>query len=205
VSGVQLPPPRVALRHAAVRSALLLVLAGPAWVAWAGKAADAPVRLRLLALALAVVAALAWDDRVHGLTAATPVGLPAVRRGRALVVGCLLLLTYALGLRAVPEGTDVPAAAVLLQACGLAALLLALVAWLGRDGDVVLAVPLPAAMLLVVLMYRLPTAVAMLRAEANTPAWAAERTRWWVVLAFSAALVAWWGRDPAARRYFWRA
>ena len=35
--------------------------------------------------------------------------------------------------------------------------------------------------------------------------WSAERIRLWVVLTVSTVVVAWWGRDPAARRYFWRA
>jgi hypothetical protein len=205
VSAVHLPTPRQALRHPSVRAALLLVVAGPVWVAWLGARADAPVRLRVLGLAVAVAAAFAWDDRVHSLTAPTPVGLPAVRRGRALVVAPLLLLAFALGAFAVPSGVSLPLRALALQTCAVAALLLAVVGWVGRDGDGILAVPLPAVMVLVALLYRLPEPVTMLHADPTSAAWPAERTRWLVLLLVAAAVVAWWARDPAARSYRWRA
>ena len=80
MTAVQLPPPRLALRLPSVRGALVLLALGPAFVAWWGKDVDAPVRLRVLGLAVVVVASWAWDDRVHALTAASPVGLPAVSR-----------------------------------------------------------------------------------------------------------------------------
>jgi len=202
---VQFPPPRLALLHPAVRSALVLLAAGPAGVAWIGAGEDAAVRLRLLGLAVVVVAAYAWDDRAHGLTSPTPVGLPAVRRGRALVVGVLLSLAFAGGVVAVPSGVDVPTGALVLQTVALCAALLAVVGWLGRDGDSVLAVPMPALLLMVVALNRLPSSVALLRADPRSPEWGAERARWLVLLAVGAALLAWWARDPAARRYRWRA
>jgi hypothetical protein len=205
VSAVLLPSPRQALRHPAVRAALLLVAAGPVWVAWLGERADAPVRLRVLGLALAVSASFAWDDRVHSLTAPTPVGLPAVRRGRALVVLPLLVLAFAVGVRAVPSDVALPVRPVALQTCAMAAVLLAVVGWVGRDGDAVLAVPVPAVMVLVALLYRLPQPVTMLHADPLSPAWPAERARWFVLLVVAAGVVAWWARDPAARRYRWRA
>ena len=204
MSAVQLPSPRQALRHPSVRAALLLVVAGPVWVAWLGERADAPVRLRVLGLGLAVAAAFVWDDRVHSLTAPTPVGLPAVRRGRALVVAPLLVLAFVLGVCAVPSEVSFPVRPVALQTCAIAALLLAVVGWVGRDGDAVLAVPVPAVMVLVALLYRLPQPVTMLHADPLSAAWPAERARWFVLLVVAAGVVAWWARDPAAPRYRWR-
>jgi hypothetical protein len=205
MSVVQLPTRRQALRHPSVRAALVLVALGPVWVAWLGARADAPVRLRVLGLALVVAAAFVWDDRVHGLTAPTPVGLPAVRRGRALLVAPLLVLAFVLGAFAVPAGMPFPLRALALQTCAMTALVLAVVGWVGRDGDPVLAVPLPAMMVLVALLYRLPDPVTMLRADPASAAWPAERARWLVLLVVAAGVVAWWARDPATRRYRWRA
>jgi hypothetical protein len=170
-----------------------------------GEAEEAPVRVRVLCLALVVVAAYAWDDRVHTLTVPTPVGLPAVRRGRAVVVAALLSLAFLLGVLAVPAGAEVPVRALALQTVALAAVLLAVVGWAGRDGEPVLALPLPALMLILFALIRLPSSVALLRADPGSPAWADERMRWFALLALASAAVAWWDRDPAARRYFWRA
>ncbi len=199
MTALQFPPVRLALRHPAVRAALLLLLAGPPWVAWLGKEADAPIRLRLLGLAIVGAAALAWDDRVHALTASTPVGLPAVRRGRVVVVGVLLTAAFGLGLLAVPEGVAPPTEALVLQTCALTALLYAVVAWVGRDGSSVLAVPLPALLLSLAVLFRMPKPLTFLQALPGTSAWPAERARWIVLMLVTAAVATVLSRDPAAR------
>lgn len=199
MNALQLPPFRIVLRHPAMRAALALLVVGPVWVAWLGKEADAPIRLRVLGLGVVVAAALAWDDRVHALTSSTPVGLPAVRRGRALVVGLVLAAAFSLGLLAVPAGVAIPVGALVLQTCALVALLAAQVAWFGRDGDPVLALPAPALLLSLVMLNRLPHQVALLRADPLGSDWSAERTRWIVLLAVAALTVVRLDRDPAAR------
>ena len=201
---MKLPPYRLALRHPAVRAALLLVLVGPVFVRWLGKEEAAPVRLRILGLAVAVVAAYTWDDRVHGLTAPTPVGVPAVRRGRALVVALLLALAMASGLVALPDGPS-PVGAVLLQSGALAVLLSALSGWFGRDGESVLVLPLPALALVLGVLHQLPPRIGFFHTEPGQRGWPAEQARWWALLVVSAVVVAWWARDPASRRYRWRA
>lgn len=194
-----LPPARIALRHPALRTALLLLLAGPLFVSGPGRDADAPMRLRALGLGLVVAAALAWDDRVHALTAATPVGLPAVRRGRLALVAVPITVTFALGCQALPQGVSVPVAALALQLAALTALVLAVVAWFGRDGDPVLALATPAVLVTVLLLPRLPHRVALLVADPSGPGWPAERTRWLVLLVLALGILALLDRDQAAR------
>jgi hypothetical protein len=201
VTVVQLPPPRLALRLPAVRVALLLVALGPVFVGWLGKHDDAPVRLRVLGLAVVVAVSYAWDDRVHAMTAGSPVGLPAVRRGRFLVVVLLLGLAFGLGAAAVPASLDVPVRALVLQTCALSLLLLTVIGAVGRYGDPVLALPIPVLLVLLVVLNRLPSSIALLHATPGEPGWPAERTRWVVLLLVSAAFTAWWARDPAARRF----
>ncbi|MDP9181390.1 MAG: hypothetical protein M3P04_01275 [Actinomycetota bacterium] len=196
---LQLPPPRPALRHPAVRAAVLVLLVGPVWVAWLGKADDAPVRLRVLGLAVVMAAALAWDDREHALTASTPVGLPAVRRGRIALVLVVLALAFGLGCLAVPDGLPLPAGALVLQTGALVAVLMALMGWFGRAGESVLVLPAPALLLTLLVLTRLPHQIGMLRADPMGDAWAAERTRWVVLLVVAALTVVRLGRDPAAR------
>jgi hypothetical protein len=200
MSLVQLPPTRLALRLPSVRAALALLLVGPVFVGWLGKDADAPVRVRVLGLAVVVVAAYAWDDRVHALTTASPVGLPAVRRGRALVVGLLLAGSFGLGVAAVPSHQHVPARALVLQTCALALLMLTVVGAVGRYGDPVLTLPIPVLIGMLVVLHRLPSSIALLHATPGEPGWPAERTRWVVLLVVSGAVTAWWWRDPATRR-----
>jgi hypothetical protein len=197
VTAVLLPPVRAAARHPGVRLASVLLLGAPLFVAYAGPRDEASVRLRFIGLLVAACAALVWDDRCHDITAPTPVGLPAVRRGRALVIATLLTGAWALACIAVP--TPAPLAAVTLQLLAMTALLLAIVGWLSRNGDSVLAVPFPAVLILVAVLNRLPHQVALLRSQPGDPAWAAERLRWWVLLAASAAVVWVLQRDPASR------
>jgi hypothetical protein len=204
MSLLQLPPPRVALRHPSVRLALALLVVGPVWVAWLGKDADAAIRLRVLGVALGVALATSWDDRVHALSAASPVGLPAVRRGRALLVLALVTAAFALGFVGLPEGLIAHPAALALQSAALGALLVAVVAWFGRDGEPVLVVPLPAALVSLAVLVKLPRPLTFLHADPGSAGWPDERARWvgLLVLALLAAAVL--GRDAAAR-YFWRA
>lgn len=202
---LQLPPPRTALRHPALRTALVVLLVGPPWVAWLGRPDDAPVRLRVLGLGVVVAASLAWDDRVHALTASTPVGLPAVRRGRIALVLAVLAVAFALGCLAVPRGVPFPAAALVLQTGALLALLMALVGFFGRGGDPVLVLPAPALLLTLIVLNRLPHQVGMLQADPMGDAWAAERTRWVVLLVVAVVAVLRLGRDPASRRVVRRA
>lgn len=194
-----LPRPYLALRHPAVRAVLVLLATGPASVRWWGEAASAPLRLRLLGLLLAAAVALSWDDRAHVLTASTPVGLPAVRRGRLALAGALAAGCFGLAALAVPAGEDAPVAALSLQTLALAVLLLAVAGWFGRDGDPVLVVPLPALLLTLVVLSRLPHRVAMLQSDPRSPEWADERTRWWVLLAVAFVLLLRLQRDPGAR------
>ena len=192
-----LPRPRPALRHPAVRAALGLLLAGAPVIAWAGTDADAPLRLRVLGFLLSAAVALSWDDRSYALTASTPVGVPAVRRGRAAVVTALAVLAFGLGWCAVPgEATGLPIA---LQSASLAVVLLVVVGWFGRDGEPVLVIPFPALLLTLAVLSRLPPRLALLRADPHAAEWSDERMRWWVLLALSAVLLLRLERDPAAR------
>jgi len=198
VTAVLLPRPRTAVRHPAVRAILLLLVAGPSSVAWWGAEGDAPIRLRVLGMLLAAAVALAWDEQAHAVIAASPVGLPAVRRGRVVLVTLLAGGAFVLGWAAVPG--DVPAAAVALQSTAIAVLLLVVVAWFGRDGDPVSVVPFPALLLSLAVLARLPADLALLRADPRSSEWAAERVRWWVLLGLCALLLLRLQRDPAAQR-----
>lgn len=192
-----LPGPRLALRHPAVRTVLLLLVSGAPFVAWWGKDPDAPIRLRVLGFLLAVAVALSWDDRACVLTASTPVGLPAVRRGRLSVVTTIAVLAYCFGWLAVPgQATGL---AIGLQSASVAVVLLVVVGWFGRDGDPVLVIPFPALLITLAVLNKLPHQIALLRADPRSSEWSGERTRWWVLLAVSALFVLRLERDPAAR------
>lgn len=187
---VLLPPWRVASRSPAVRLAVVLVLSCPLYVAWLGKADAAPTRLRVVGFLLGVALAMVWDDRCAVVTAPTPVGLPAVRRGRAAVVLALLASAWVLSAFAAGGGDHL--AAITLQSAAVAALLTAVVGWLARDraGEPVAALPVPVLLGLLLLFQLLPARAALLRATPGTPEWGAERTRWLVLLAVSAMVVA---------------
>ncbi len=195
-----LPPVRVAVRLPAVRTAAALVVIAPAVVAWVGEAGQEPARLRVVGMLLAAAAAMVWDDRSASLTAPTPVGLPAVRHGRALVVVTLLLVAWCLACLAA-RGHDVPYGPVSLQSGVLAVLLVALVGWLSRDreGEQLLALPVPVLLVLVVVMFRLPPRFALLTQRPGEVGWPDERARWLVLLGLSLALLFRLDRDPAAR------
>lgn len=196
-----MPPWRAALLHPTVRVSLVLLVAGPVWVGVLGDDADAGTRLRVLGFVLAAAGALGWDDRGHALTASTPVGLPAVRRGRVLLCWTVLAAAFVLAWLAVPGSTSVPVGAVVLQSIALGALVLALVAWFGREGDPVLAVPLPALLLSLLVLAKLPRPLTFLHALPGTAGWPAERARWLGLLVVALVAVAVLDRDAAARRF----
>ena len=196
-----LPPMRVATRLPAIRTAAALLVIAPAIVAWVGEAGQQATRLRVMGMLLAAAAAMVWDDRSAVLTAPTPVGIPAVRHGRALVVVALLLVAWGLACLAA-RGHDVAYGAVSLQSGVVAVLLVGLVGWLSRDreGEQLLALPVPVLLVVVVVMFRLPRRFSLLTQRPGDVGWPGERTRWLVLLAVSLALVFRLDRDPAARR-----
>lgn len=189
-----LPPVRVALHLPAVRTAAVLVVLAPVIVAWVGEDGQQPGRLRVVGMLLAAAAAMAWDDRCAILTAPTPVGLPAVRHGRALVVFGLLMLAWGLSCLAA-SGHDVPYTLVSVQSGVMAVLLVGVVGWLGRDrdGEQLLALPVPVLLVTVVAMSRLPDRFSLLTEQPG----GATRNRWLVLLAVSVLLVLRMDRDPA--------
>ena len=200
MKGLQLPSLRMAVRTPAVRTAAVLVVAAPVYVAWLGKDSAAPTRLRVVGFVLGAVLAMAWEDRGAAVTAATPVGLPAVRHGRAAVV--LLLLGSAWVLSALVSGGGSHLLAVTLQSGTVAVLLVAIVGWLARDreGESVAALPVPVLFGLLVVIQLLPERVALMRSAPGTETWGPERTRWWVLLGVSLEVVALLDRDPYRRR-----
>lgn len=193
-----LPTVRVALRLPAVRTAALLVVVAPVIVRWVGDAGQEPVRLRVVGMLLAAAAAMVWDDRCAVLTVPTPVGLPAVRRGRALLVLSLLLVAWGFSCLAA-SGLDAPYAVISLQSGATAALLVAVVGWLsrGHEGEQLLALPVPVLLVTVVVMTRLPDRFSLLTQQPGDAGWPAERARWLGLLALSVFLVLHLDRDLA--------
>lgn len=195
------PTRRVAVGLPGLRLAALVAAAGPLAVVHAGKESDTALRLLLVGLAAAVALSLVWDDRCAPVTAATPVGLPAVRRGRGLVLSAALVAGWATCAwaadRAVP---DLPVTAMAVPVLGMAAVLLAATGLLarGRDGEPVGTYPVPVLLVLLLLMSRLPDSWALLVAPTDAD-WPAARDRWLLLLVAAAALTAWVLRDPASR------
>lgn len=201
MSAVLAPPRRLAVRLPAVRAALACVLLLPAAVAWAGADHNAGLRLRLAGAGVAVLLTLAWDDRSATLTAATPVGLPAVQRGRAMLLVTLLAGAWLLAAAAAVRSTDVvPVGPLGLEALAVSTLLLAAAGALarGREGESVAAYAVPGLLTLLFLQSRLPAGWQLVSAG---PSSSAVQQRWLVVLAVSAILTAWVGRDPSARPF----
>lgn len=204
MTGVLLPPAGAALRLPAVRAALVLLVVAPSFVAW-WPTGPAGAHLRVAGMVLAAAVALAWEDRCAVLTAATPTGLPAVRRGRAVVVCGLLGLAWLLCCLAAELTADeaaVPYAAVSLQSAAVAATVVAVIAaWArGREGEPVLALPGPVLLLVLAALFRLPRRVSLLHATPGDEGWPAERTRWWLLLGLAMLVVMRAGRDPACPR-----
>lgn len=198
---VALPSWRVAARVPAVRAAVLLLLLGPLFVELGGPGEQAQLRLRVTAVAGAVALALLWEDRCATLVAATPVGLPAVRRGQALVVLLLLVASWGASSVVAARSAALPVAGLALEAAGLAVVLVALVGLLarGREGEPVAALAVPVLLGVVVALSRLPQRWSLINAPPGGPGWAAERGRWAVVLLVGVLVVSWCGRDLAAR------
>ena len=195
---------RVSCRLLAVRAAVLYLVAAPGFVAWAGSSSTAAVevRLRIVGLIAAPVAALLWEDRSTAVIEATPVGLPAVRRLRGLLVASLLVLGWSLA--ALGAGLRMPgdAAPALLgpgiEAIGLAALLLVLIGALasGRAGESVAAYPVPVLLVLLAVLHRLPARWNLLVITPGAP-WSGPQTRWALLITVAGCAVAWLGRDSA--------
>lgn len=193
-----LPPVKVALQLPAVRTAALLIIVAPVIVRWVGESGQEPVRLRVVGMLLAAAAAMVWDDRCAVLTAPTPVGLPAVRRGRAVLVLSLLLVAWGCSCLAA-SGHDAPYAVISLQSGATAVLLVAVMGWLSRDrdGEQLLALAVPVLLVTVVVMTRLPDRFSLLTQQPGDAGWPAERSRWLGLLALSVLLVLHLDRDPA--------
>ena len=187
---------RVSSRLLAVRTAGLYVLAAPAFVAWAGAPSQAATeaRLRVAGMVAAAIAALFWEDRCVALVGATPVGLPTVRRVRGLLTAVLLALGWSLA--ALVANTF--AIALLIETVGLVVLLTALIGWLadGRGGESIAAYPVPALLMVLAALYRLPERWNLLMITPDA-AWSGQQTRWAILIALAASAVAWLGRDPA--------
>ncbi len=201
MTGVQLPPWRVAASLPGLRIAVLLAAGGPVFVARAGDESEAGLRLLLAGLAAAVALALVWDDRCAPLTAATPAGLPAVRAGRGAVLLCALAAGWgACALAAERAAADTPVTAIAVPVLALTALLLAATGLVarGRDGEPVGAYPVPVLLLVVVLLGRLPDRWSLLVTPGSGD-WPEARTRWLVLLGASVGTVLVLSRDAASR------
>jgi hypothetical protein len=195
---VILPPFKVALQLPAVRTAALLIVVAPVIVRWVGASGQEPIRLRVVGMLLAAAFAMVWDDRCAVLTAPTPVGLPAVRRGRAVMVLSLLLVAWGCSCLAA-SGHGVPYAVISLQTGATAVLLVAVMGWLSRDrdGEQLLALAVPVVLVTVAVMTRLPDRFSLLTHQPGDIGWPAERVRWLGLLALSVLLVLHLDRDPA--------
>lgn len=187
----------VTVRQPAVRAGAAYALVAPLFVALGGASSAVEVRLRVVGVAAALVPALLWEDRCCELAAATPTGLPAVRRDRLLLVLALVVLGW--GSAALLARPDVAARALAVEAAGLVALLLAVVGLLAshRQQERVAAYPVPALIAVLVVLQRLPERWTLLAGAPGGPQWPAVEQRWLAVLAVSALVVAWSARDPA--------
>jgi hypothetical protein len=201
VTGLHWPSRRVAGSLPGLRLAVLVAVAGPVFVLWAGRESDTGLRLLLIGLVAGVALALVWDDRCAALTAATPVGLPAVRRGRAVLLAVALVAGWGTCAWAADRAEpDIPVAAIAVPVLAMAAVLLAAIGLLarGREGEPIGAYPVPVLLLLLLLLSRLPDRWTLLVSPAGA-GWAQVRDRWLLLLAASAAVAIWMLRDPAAR------
>jgi hypothetical protein len=181
--------------------AVAVVLLGPPFVVAAGNDGDAPLRLRLVGLLLAVLVALVWDDPAGQVVAATPVGLPAVHRIRLLVL--LVPVTAGWALACVAASTQQPETLVwsaTVEISGVAVLLTAVVGMLSRDrlGESIAAYPVPVLVVGLALMTRLPGRWTLLAAPGSS-AWTDAHRRWMVLLVVGLFALAVAARDPAGR------
>lgn len=197
MNGVWLPPLAIARRWPAVRVAALAVVVLPLVTWWGGETGTVP-RLRAAAGVIAVVLALVWPERCT-VIAATPVGRPAVQRGRAVLVVGLLAAAWGLAaLTATSSAQDVPVAPLALEAAALAAVVSVIVSALARDrdGDVSMTTPVLVLLAVVALQTRLPEPWQLLSAGPSAPGAPERLAR---VLVIAVAVLAWTTRDPAVR------
>lgn len=174
---------------------------GPAFVLFVGNEDGAPIRLRAVGLALAALLALGWEDRTAPLAAATPVGLPAVHRGRLLLLLLAAAVAWSLScLAATQRGPDVPVWSATVEIAAAAAVLTAIVGGLARErlGESLAAYPVPLLLVLLVLAFRVPERWAVI-AGPGSPAWADVHRRLVALLLIGLVAMLVVGRDPASR------
>ncbi|MBK5306308.1 MAG: hypothetical protein JJD92_06420 [Frankiaceae bacterium] len=196
-----LPAARYTWRSRPAFAVAAVALVGPAFVLFVGKDTDAPIRLRVVGLALAVLVALGWEDRAAPLAAATPVGLPAVQRGRLLLL--VLAASGALALTCVAatqRAPDVGVWSAAVEIGAVAALLTAIVGALARErlGESLSAYPVPLLLVLLVLAFRVPERWTLV-ASPGSPAWGDVHRRWSGLLVIGLLALVVVGRDPASR------
>jgi len=178
-----------------------VAFAGPAFVRWEGKADAAPIRLRLVGLVVAALFALVWEDRTAQLVAATPVGLPALQRGRLVVLLLVVCVAWTLACSAATVATtDARVWSATVEVAAVAALLTAIVGALarGRLGESLAAYPVPLLLVLLALAFRVPQRWALIAAP-GTPQWTDVHRRWAALLLLGLVAVAVAARDPASR------
>ena len=162
---------------------------------------DVPLRLRLVGLVLASLIALTWEDRAAPLVTATPAGLPAVQRGRILLVLSGVAVAWGLTcLAASVRAPDVGGWWATLEVAALAALVTAIVGGLARarPAESLAAYPLPLLICLLLLATRLPSRWTLIAAP-GSPAWQDAHQRWAVLLLLGLMAVAYVARDPATQ------
>lgn len=199
MTAILIPPFPVSARLRPVRLALAATLVLPMYVAWGGADADAALRLRLVGAAVAVMLGLVWDDISAPLTGSTPTGLPAVQRGRVVLVAALLAIAWSsAALAAVHTADRVPLGSSALEAVGLSVLMCAATGALarGRPGESVAAYPALLLLALLLLQSRAPQGWQLITAG---PESAAVQQRWTILIAAALVMLAWISRDPAHR------
>jgi hypothetical protein len=193
--------PRYPWRSRPALAVATVALVGPAFVLFVGKDTDAPIRLRLVGLTLAVLLALVWEDRTATLAAATPVGLPAVQRGRLLLLVVASSWAWALAcLAATQRAPDVWVWSATVEIGAVAALLTAVVGAVARErpGESLAAYPVPLLLVLLVVAFRLPDRWALI-AGPGSPAWPDVHGRLSALLVVGLLALVVVGRDPASR------
>lgn len=188
-------------RSRPVLAAGAVALLGPAYIVWTGQDADAPLRLRVVGLALAVVFALVWEDRTAPLAAATPVGLPALQRGRLLTLLTVVSVAWALACLATAQITqDAGLGAATVEVAAIAAVLTGIVGLLGRGrlGESLSAYPIPLLLVVLVLVFRVPARWRLVTSP-DSADWTDAHRRWAALLVVGLLWVAVAARDPATR------
>lgn len=193
--------PRYPWRSRPALAIAAVAAVGPGFVLFVGKDDGAPIRLRLVGLALAALLALGWEDRTAPLAAATPVGLPAVHRGQLLLLALVSAAGWALAcLAATQRGPDARVWSATVEIAAVAAVLTAIVGALARErlGESLAAYPVPLLLVLLVLAFRLPDRWALI-AGPGSPAWDDVQRRLVALLMIGLVAMLVVGRDPASR------